>query len=209
MPDWSRRRALHALGATAAAALAGCSSESSEFDESPSRQRGDPVTDYDLRKVRARQPEELFWQGERSTEREDDRPGDHTYRPGGHTYVGSADDLADVTFADSGAAAELASFTRGTDFESSSVILQARTVRECYAVRLRGVWREDDGLDTWFCSNLQPADVDCSADARETVGVGIRLPFPDDGFSSFGLRWSRSCDPRPEPVTADGGGAES
>lgn len=204
MPDWSRRRALHALGATAAAALAGCNAQTSDsgaFDEPPGRQRGEPVTDYELRKVRAFDLEPLFWRGERGTENEP--------RPAGHLFVGSEGDLEDLMFADADPAAALASFVRGTDFESESVLVHERPVRECYDIRLRGVWREEDGVQTSFCSTLRPADVACSRDAQQTVALAIRLPFPGDGLSSQGSQWSSDCDRQPAPVTADEGGDDA
>lgn len=203
MPDWSRRRALQALGTTAAVALAGCSGEESGgFEESSARRCGDPVTEYELQTVRQSTVEPLFWRGERSTEGE--------RRPGGNLYVSAADDLDDVTFADSDTAAELAAFVRGTDFDSESVFVQTRAIQQCYDLRLRGVWREDDGIQTSFCSSLRPADAACSRDEEETVGVGIRLPFTGEDFSSFGSRWSSNCNGPPVPVTAEdsgGGGA--
>lgn len=203
MPDWSRRRALQALGTTAAVALAGCSGEeSSGFEEPSTRRRGEPVTEYELHTVRQSSVSPLFWEGERSTETE--------RRPGGHLYVSDEDDLDDVTFADSDTAAELAAFVRETDYDSESVLVQSRTIRQCYDLRLRGVWREDDGLQTSFCSSLRPADAACSRDTEETVGVGIRLPFSGEDFSSYGSRWSSDCNELPAPVTADdsgGGGA--
>ncbi|MCD2203503.1 hypothetical protein [Halobacterium sp. KA-6] len=202
MPTWSRRRALQALGTAAAATLAGCSGEeSSGFEEPATRRRGEPVTDYSLHTVRQSSVEPLFWRGERSTRTE--------RRPGGHIYVSDEDDLDDVSFADSDTAAELRAFVQETDYDSESVLVQSRAIQQCYDLRLRGVWREDDGLQTSFCSSLRPADAACSRDAEETVGVGIRLPFSGEDFSSFGSRWSKSCDERPAPVTADdsrGGG---
>lgn len=203
MPDWSRRRALHALGATAAAALAGCNGrdDSGGFDEPPGRQPGEPVTDYELRKVHTSGTDPLFWEGERSADGE--------RRASGYVHVGSEDDLDDVTFADSDPAAELAAFVRETGFGDESVLVQARPVRECYDLRLRGVWREEDGLQMAFCSSLRSADAACDRDAERTVGVAVRLPFPDEGFNSYGSQWSSDCDRGPAPVTADSGGDSS
>jgi len=199
MPDWSRRRALHALGTATAVSLAGCigDSDSDGFEEPPGRRRGERVTDYDLGTVRAAGADPLFWEGERAT---DDEP-----RPGGYTYVASEDDLAAVSFADGDAAAELAAFVRATDFGSESVLVLARPVRECYDLHVRGVWREDGGFETSFCSRLRAADAACSRDAEQTVGVAFRFPFVEDDVTSMGSRWSSSCDGRPEPVTANGG----
>ncbi|MUV61064.1 hypothetical protein, partial [Halobacterium sp. CBA1126] len=154
MPDWSRRRALHALGTAAAAALAGCSGEEeSGFEEPPGDRRGDPVTDYEVHRVREPPAGPLFWRGERSRN-----------RAGGHLHVAEPADLEDVTFADRETAAELAAFVRETDLETESVVVQSRAVRECYELRLSGVWRDGDDFETSFCSELRPADVACGRD---------------------------------------------
>jgi hypothetical protein len=195
MPDWSRRRALHAVGAVTAVALAGCS-ERSDPPDPPSRRHGDPVTDYDLLAVRESEPASLFWRGERDGE--DDRAGS------GPEYVASATDLEDVSFAsDSEAAAELSAFASATDFDERSVLLQARPIAECYEPEFRGVWRDDDGLATSFCRRLRPADEACGRDAEDTFGFGLRVPFSDGEFTSFGSEWSGGC--HPEPVGMDGG----
>ncbi|CQH57287.1 uncharacterized protein HHUB_2509 [Halobacterium hubeiense] len=202
MPDWSRRRALHALGTATAVALAGCSSSDDDgFEEPPGGGRGDRVTDYELRTVRASAAEPVFWKGE--------RPADGEPSVGGHAYVATEDDLADVSFGDGGPAEELEAFVRATDYGSESALLQQRPVRECYDLRFRGVWREDDGFQTSFCSYLRPADVACSSGDRQTVAVAIRFPFVEDDVTSMGSSWSSSCDRRPDPVVADSGGDES
>ncbi|MCG1003333.1 MULTISPECIES: hypothetical protein [Halobacterium] len=197
MPDWSRRRALHALGTATAVALAGCSSSDGEFEEPADSRRGDRVTDYELLTVRTSGDDALFWEGERPTS--DNR------QPGGYTYINTESALNDVTFVDSEPAGKLAAFVRETDYDSESILVQSRPVKECYDLHLRGVWREDDGFQTAFCSRLRSADVACSKGDKQTVGMAIRLPFAEDDVTSMGTRWSSSCDRRPEPVSADGG----
>ncbi|MFB6269855.1 MAG: hypothetical protein ABEH83_07925 [Halobacterium sp.] len=202
MSDWSRRRALQALGSAVVVSLAGCSSEDS-FEESSAESR-EPVTAYDV--VKAREPEggALFWRGERS----EGEQGQHW----GHAYVAGEADADEVSFVEgSEAAAELASFVAETDLASSSVLLEAREVRECYDLRLRGVWRDGNGLETQYCSSLRAADVSCSTDGRDTVGVAVRVPFSLADASGFGSGWSSGCDPQPVGVGAggeSGGGGE-
>jgi hypothetical protein len=203
MADWSRRRALHAVGTATAVALAGCSGDTRERDSRRSR-RGDPVTDYDLRKVRDSDGGPLFWS--------DERPAADDGIPGGYAYIGSTSELAEVSFASGSEAAQsLASFVGDTDFEAAAVLLQARGISECYEARFRGLRRRSDGLHTSFCRRLRPADVTCRRDAEDTVGVALRVPFPDAEFTSFGSRWSGTCEPRPVGVegatdSSNGGG---
>lgn len=206
MPDWSRRRALHAVGTATAVALAGCT-DGSDTAESPTRRHGDPVTDYDLLQVREPDRPQLFWRGEPAAE--DERAGVE------QLYATTESELDDVSFAsDSDAAAELSAFASATDFEERSVLLQARPVAECYEPQFRGVWRDDDGLETSFCRQLRPADEACSRQAEDAFGFGLRLPFADEAFTSFGSQWSGDCGPRPVTKgegngSGDGGGGDA
>lgn len=195
MPDWSRRRALHALATGATAALAGCSSESGFSQEStPGRNRRTPVTDYTSRTVRDQDGDAIFWTGERPTNSRRARRDQE--------YLTSADEVSKVHFApDSEAAADLRQFVEATDFETQSVSLRTTGIPECYTLRLLSVAREPDGYTTSYCYEPRPADVACAAEVHDTVAIAIRLPFAGDEFNSHGSSWSRACRERPYPVT--------
>jgi len=202
MPDWSRRRALQAVGTVTAVALAGCT-QGGESADPPTRRHGDPVTDYDLLQVRDADATQLFWRGDPETA--DGRVG------AGYEYVDSASTLEDLTFAsDSDAAGDLFAFASATDFDERSVLLVARPVAACYEAEFRGVWRDDDGLETAFCQQLRPADESCSREGEDAFGLALRVPFADAEFTSFGSQWSGDCGPKPvgiaEGRNSDGGG---
>ncbi len=149
----------------------------------------------------------VFW---RSDDERDEDEGEER-SAAAHAYVSAPDDLESVSFAaDGDAAADLESFASATDFESWSVLLQAREVRECTELRLRGVFRDGDGLETDWCSSLRPADVECDRDRMDTVAVAVRVPFSLADASGYGSSWSSGCDRDPRPVwgtaTRDGGG---
>jgi hypothetical protein len=195
MPDWSRRRALQAVATTGAFALAGCSGESSRSRSVP-RERGEPVptADLEVRFVRDTDGESLFGvdRGSDSIAAEDTetrRPEDP--RPQ-RTYLTDADGRDRVTFRE------------GTDLDSRSLFLLQRPLGECYEARLVGVYRETDGVDVDLCQALRPADVECSADTRDTIGVAVRLPFAGDSFSGYGTGWSSDCAHR-STVASEGG----
>lgn len=194
MPDWSRRRALQLATAAGSLALAGCSGESSRSNRIPP-DRGEPVSDFEVTFVRDSSGGRLF-------EAEDESGGE----PGGFEYLTDGDELDDLTFPSSSAAAELRSFVVETDFDAESVYLVERPIGECYRANLVGVYRETDGVDADFCRELRPADVECSADGTDAIGVAIRLPFPGDEFNSYSSGWSSQCDPR--PIVAREGGAD-
>ena len=185
MPDWSRRRALRTVAAAGSLALAGCSGEASHSTDPPP-DRGEPVSDYQVRFVRETDGDRLF--------ETDDGSGDVPHEM---EYLTGEDERDDLAFRSTTAATELRSFVDATDFEAESVFLLQRSIGECYQANLVTVYRESDGVDAGFCQELRPADVDCSAEAEDTVGVAIRLPFTGDGFNSVGSGWSGDCDGRP------------
>lgn len=200
MPDWSRRRALHAVGTIASVALAGCT-EGRETSDPPSRRRGDPVTEYDLLAVRDSDASALFWRDETADEEDPERMA--------HVYATADSDLEDVSFASNSEAADtLSAFANGTDFEARSLLLRARPVAECYAAQFRGVWRDGDDLETAFCQKLRPADEACGREAEDTFAYGLRLPYPDEELTSFGSQWSGDCHPTP-PVGVDDAGTQT
>ena len=192
MPGWSRRRALQAATAVGTFSLAGCSGESSRSREVP-RTRGDPVPASDLDVTFVRDAEPLFAVGEDGT-------GDGR----AIEYLTDETDREELTFHSSEPADSLREFVDGTDLGSRSVYLLQRPVDECYETHLVGVYRETDGVDAEFCQTLRPADVDCSAESREVVGVGVRLPFSGDSFGGYGAGWSGDCDRR-TPIADEGG----
>jgi hypothetical protein len=201
MPDWSRRRALQAVAATGALALAGCSGESSFSSEVP-RDRGDPVPpdEFEVTFVRDTDGEPLF------TVDHDDREedGGTPEVEQGTEYLTDDDDREELTFRSTEPATTLRRFVEGIDLGSRSVYLLQRLVGECYEARLVGVYRETDGVDADFCQSLRPADVECSADERDTVGVAISLPFEGDSFGGYGTGWSGGCEHR-STVASEGG----
>lgn len=197
MSNWSRRRALHALATGTTVALAGCSDGNGFANNTPTdRSQRAPITDYTARKVRDTDGDPLFWRTE-DTESSDSRERRRT-----QTYVTSEEDLKELTFAPgSDAAAKLNMLTTSTDFDTASVWLRSTVVLECYDIRLLRVSRESNGFHTSFCRTSRPADVECRVDARDTIGFGIRLPFPGDEVDSYGSSGSSRCHERPWPVT--------
>jgi hypothetical protein len=200
MPDWSRRRALQAVATAGALALAGCSGESSSSRSVPP-DRGEPVPpdDYEVRFVRDPEGEPLF-----EVEDGNDQPPEGGR---GIEYLTDAGDREELTFRPTESAADLRAFVEATDLESRSIFLLQRPIGECYEARLVGVYREDDSVDVDFCQALRPADAECSADERDTVGAAVRLPFAGDSFAGYGSGWSGSCEHRSTVASEGGDGA--
>lgn len=204
MPEWSRRRALHAVATASAVTLAGCGATTS--GSSSIAHDGDaPVTEFEARLLRNTDGEPLVVSGERAT---GDRSGDDAAaarNAGVMEHLTDEEDLGDLEFRDVAGGAELESFVTATDLDARSVYLLQRPIGECYAPRLVGVYRERDGVDAQFCRELRPAGVACDADAHDVFAVAIRLPFAGDDFNSVGSGSSSDCDHRPTVTFVDRG----
>ncbi|MFB6160193.1 MAG: hypothetical protein ABEJ61_03345 [Haloferacaceae archaeon] len=208
MPDWSRRRALHAAVSTAVAALAGCSGEASvSSSPTPAPDDARRVTDYELKQVRNADGVALFGRSDA------DEPTPTESTPGGvgapsaSTHLTGPEELSAFAFADVPQATALARFVRATDFETRSVYLYQRSIPACYDLRLVGVRRRSDSVTANFCRDLKPADVACERGDRDTVGVAVRLPFAGDGFSGHGTGLRGSCGGPGRAVGEGGGGS--
>lgn len=204
MPQWSRRRALRAVAATATTAvLAGCNDSTERRDTDQRRDRGDPVTDYETTTVRADRVFAPFWLEEYDDEA--DRPS----QPVGDALVTEPPSEGSVSFdPDADAAASLRSFVEDTDFERESVILWSTTLRGCATLRLTGVLRRADEVELSLCRQGRPADVACERDEEHTFGMGIRLPFAGEDVHVGGWSMAGGCDGDPEPLTPIGGDGE-
>ncbi|GAA0509410.1 hypothetical protein SAMN04488066_10818 [Halorubrum aquaticum] len=235
MPRTTRRRALLAA-ASGIAALAGCagSSEHSASVPAPIENR---IDDYEVHRVRneagtplfhredARSADDAEDDGDGNDDSDDadgDAGGDEPRYRGGRRVLVSADDVADLAFADVPEAEELRSFVAETDFETASVYLLSMPIEECYTVSLRSVSVETDELENGelhphaqFCQSLRPADVECETDRIHAVGFAIRLPMAAERSTGSGRGMSGSCpsSPRGEPFDpelepANGGDGE-
>lgn len=194
MRDWSRRRALQAVAAAGVSVLAGCSGEGGGSGSTP-RDRGEPVPPADLEVlfVRETDGESLFDVENGSGDGATPEDGGIEGRRTRDEYLRDPEGRDRVTFRSSTAAAELEAFVDGTDFGSGSIYLLERPVNACYEARLVGVYRGDGGVTADLCQSLRPAGFVCSAGGVDTVGIGVRLPFPGDGLSGHDWNWRGDC----------------
>jgi hypothetical protein len=194
MPDWSRRRALRTVATAGVFALAGCSGEPGSSGP-VQRDRGDPVPPTDLEVLFVRDPggEPLFDVESGSDDGTTPEGGGIEGRRTRSEYLRDPGSRDRITFRSTPAAEELRAFVDATEFGSDSVYLLERPVSACYEARLVGVYREDDGVAADLCQSFRPADIACSVDGIDTVGVGIRLPFPGDGLSGHDWSWRGDC----------------
>lgn len=175
MPDWSRRRTLQAVAATATACLTGCNTNESTRD-TPALERA--ITDYERRSVRSTATDWLF--------AHDDQRGPDIQS----SFVVDTDERTQLRFADAPAADRLARFVTDTDFAERSVYLYQRTLDGCHRLRLVRV-RRDEGIHVSFCRDRRPADVQCDTNAQVVAAIALRLPFPGDAVDGFGGGFGR------------------
>lgn len=201
MPGLSRREALRTLGSVGSLLLAGCAGEASRSESVP--HPGEPVANPEVRFARDPDGEPIFEPADESGE---DTP-DRQRRPAVVEFLAAPVDREQVVFRETEAGASLRSFVDDTDFESEAVYLLEQAIGECYTLALERLVRDDDGgVSADFCQRLRPADVGCSADANDTVGVAVRLAFEGDDVGSLGTGIGR-CGHRPV-IAAEGRATE-
>jgi hypothetical protein len=206
MPDWSRRRALHAAVSTAVVALTGCSGEASVSNSGTPRAGSERVTEYETEQVRNADGAALVRRADATETETENRATTEAWNRGVSAHLTDADELSEYTFDDAPEATALARFARATDFETRSVYLLVRSIPACYDLRLVDVRRQSDSVTADFCRDLKPADVACERDDRDAVGVAIRLPFSGEG-SGYGVSMSSSCGAPGRAVGEGGGGS--
>lgn len=181
----SRRTLLATVAGLGSAALAGCSELSNRPLSSLPDPPPEPVDDITATKVRSDTVVTLFGDADLTGENQ---------RAETEVLTGQSD-VSELEFhTQHQAAAELETFTSGTDFDSRSVYLFQASVPACEEIHLTGVTYAAGDLDVEFCRGRLPADVACSLDARETVGYAIRLPFADIEISTLGLGLGGECE---------------
>lgn len=193
MPARSRRRVLH--GAVAAlTALAGCSDSTTTDGPSPADRPPNVEPDPDA--VALRSPEEdatVAWLPPEDAASTTGSPKDTPPEDGRHRALVASRTTADrFRFAEVDGAEAARQFVAETDFESETLYLERRRVRECFTLELCYVTWSDTEIDTQYGSYYRDADVSCRADAEGTTTWLVRIPdvLDPDAVSSYGSGWS-------------------
>lgn len=182
MPSTTRRAVLRAAaGLSGALTLAGCDTRRDRGPPlTPTRREGrlpdgavtDPAT------VTLRNPAfaPVVTQETDSAD-ETDPDGDGATEARRSLVVGDAETAASLVFADGVDGVDRArELLAGTDFETESVYVEQRVVRECYETELCWVLVTQSSIQTEYATRLRPAEVACDADGRDVVADLIRLP---------------------------------
>lgn len=173
----TRRQLLSAAGAGFAAALAGCSRETTSVSESESERRtpreGPPpgaTTDFEARSLRA-PVEEVFV---RLGSEEDEASDRHAV-----LFVLGETDATNLRFegdVDPADVDDVRAFAEATDFENASLVVIQRPIGDCYERRTEYVELEDGGFSARFCRVLRDATTRCDADERTMEATLLRVP---------------------------------
>jgi hypothetical protein len=199
MPRLTRRRALQAAVGLAAG-LAGCPDGETDAGRddgatpigspTPPVPGDDRVSDIESVTLRADEggyDNPLAWfvpePGDRAT-------ADSTVDPSDREFEGLIADPATAetlrvtdraTETEASVAPETArQFVAGTDFDSETLLVEGRSVGECYHLVLCSVFWEDGEVETRYGRFLRGADVACEADARDAHVTIARLPVSLD-----------------------------
>jgi len=200
MPRLTRRRALQAAVGLAAG-LAGCPDGATDADEGDGTPAGSPtqpaaavpddrVVDPEYVTLRADDidyDDPLAW----FVPEPDDRPtADATVEPSDREREGLIADAATaetfvvadrVTGAEVSASAETARrFVAETDFDSETLLVEGRSVEECYRLVLCSLTWSDGEIETRYGRFFRDADVACENGERDARATIARIPVALD-----------------------------
>ncbi|EMA30918.1 hypothetical protein [Halobiforma nitratireducens] len=213
----SRRRVIATVGGGLAAALAGCSGEPGERNESERddeatdrsesatdvpKSPSEFTTDHETLVVRSSDGERVVYrsteEAQEVRESDEDDPSHTLYEPPA-LYVIDEDD-AETLWIDPKLSDEdesdVRAFVADTDFETQSIVIYQSTIEDCYDRRLLGVETEEDRARGQFCRRLKPPTTPCEADVEVMDVTVVRL---DRAYSERplggGYSESASCPP--------------
>ncbi|NGM70889.1 hypothetical protein G6M89_18095 [Natronolimnobius sp. AArcel1] len=102
-------------------------------------------------------------------------------------------DALEIT-ADETAEREIQAFVDDTDFEQQSVVIDQRTIEDCYERHLLDVTARGNSFRTEYCQHLKSPETTCEADYERMEAVVIRVDRPyNDGPTSRSSSESMSC----------------
>lgn len=213
------RRTLLQLATAAAAGLAGCGQFVGESTRSShSSSSSDEVTLPDDRS--APNPPMVHLRSDSATppiefEANETRDIDASMRRGptvrfSNELIDTSSKAEDVSVGDGFDRERVSSFVAETDFDSETLYLESKRVRECFELHLCGISWNTDRVRTHYVRSLRPYDEQCTVDAWVTESRLIRLPvaLDADSVSSYGssTSGSGSCDEARGVRTRDSSG---
>ncbi|SDN19467.1 hypothetical protein SAMN04487949_3621 [Halogranum gelatinilyticum] len=200
MRPCTRRHALHGAAAALLVGLAGCSGSNSSSRTATASERpvpDDAETDPAHVQLRSTADAAAVRHPDDETPTDDE---DDSFQFRSHPFVASRETADGLTFGDGVDDESVAAARRllaETDFDSETVYLEQRRIRECFALDLCYVRWDTDRVETQYGRRLLPADVACETDTYDVVATLVRIPAaldPEDvsrfssGTSGSGCR---------------------
>lgn len=212
MVPFTRRRLLRGAAAALLAGAAGCNGEAGRSETvTPGEGRFDGTVPehYSLRNSENEPPLRLDPPEGTATGTERASLERHVREVRG--FVAGEEAANRVAFADVEGADGARRFLADTDYESETVYVETRSVRECYSLSLCTVSWTRSSIRTHYGSVHRDADVACDVDAKDAVSTLIRIPeaLDPDAVHRHGSGWSSSgCHLRRRARRADEGTTE-
>ncbi|MEY7849891.1 hypothetical protein AB7C87_11920 [Natrarchaeobius sp. A-rgal3] len=193
------RRRLIACGTGCLSALvAGCTgtdTRETTSAEHEAREGGQPSPsdEYDLLTLRSDDAEAIVYPSDEPPEDDDEYHAKLSRRR--PQFIVDADDDADLVI-DSPDEPEARAFIEETDFEFESVVVEQRTIEDCYHRHVLSVQANEDNFRTEFCRSLKSPTTSCEADLEVMEALFFRVQRAyDDPPSSRSSSDSMSCPP--------------
>lgn len=198
--DRTRRGLLATASACLGVALAGCYGTDIGGSSSSHRSRTDlsgnysSTHEYEVRFARADTDDPFIFRDEdAAADFEANNGDDPRTAPLDSTFFVLDDDAASDLRIET-AADELRSFVTATDFESESILVQQRSIGDCYYRAVTGVEARDDDFQVHMCRWLKDPTTRCEAgrDVMEAIVLRVARPYGERP-SSRGSSESAVC----------------
>lgn len=197
MIPFTRRRLLRGAAAALLAGAAGCNGEAGRsVTGTPGEGRFDGIVPeyYSLRNTENEPPLQLHPPTGTETATGTERASSERRVRDVRGFVASDEVANRVAFADVEGADGARRFLADTDYESETVYVETRSVRECYSLSLCNVSWTQSSIHTYYGSVYRDADVACDVDATDAVSTLIRIPevLDPDAVRNHGSGWGSS-----------------
>ncbi|ADB60674.1 hypothetical protein Htur_1789 [Haloterrigena turkmenica DSM 5511] len=193
----SRRRLLAAGGGCLSAAFAGCVEFSEGESVSGHSSEGgtfESTHEYESLSIRSADDTPVAYSSEDAAE-----DGDENREPRhlDTVFVTNEDDATALWFTDAAADDDVdtaRAFVEETNFESETVVVDQRSIDDCYRRHLLGVRAADDEFRTSYCREMKAATEPCEADKTVVEAIFVRVHRPyGDPPSSRGSSERTTC----------------
>ncbi|OVE86308.1 hypothetical protein [Natronolimnobius baerhuensis] len=215
----SRRRLLAAASGSLSISLAGCVGDTGSFFEQNASDNATSTTThehdatetptrdsshrYDTLQVRTDGNDHVVYPDAETAADAAEGDDEYIHRPHRALFVTDTEDVDALEIdADDATAREIREFAADTNFEQQSIVIDQRTIDDCYERHLLAVTARGNSFRTEYCQRLKSPETACESDLERMEAVVIRVDRPyNEGPTSRSSGESMSC--HGEGVVAD------